>query len=227
MFMPPPSFVAVRAACAPCGGLLLRAATAFGSTRQLLSRCFATQVAPRPPTGRPRSLGLRLVPPRRLSSRVEMAPRTGKQLLEGIRSQVGRAGCSTALPRWDLTPEEIAALADAYIEDATATYDAVAAAGSTRDGEPPSWNSVCAPMCVEDIVGSIVDSTCTFPTHVSADKLIRDASNEAEQKLRAFQVETASRHDVFQALAALEAQGLERLELGAEQKRWVSTGRGP
>jgi len=135
---------------------------------------------------------------------------------------VGEAGCAKALPLWDLTPEEITALADAYIGHAKAGFDAVAVAGAADSGQPASWNSICAPLCADDIVGSIVDSTCTFPSHVSADKAVRDASNEAEKKLRAFQVETASRHDVFQAMLALEARGIESLGLGEEQQRCVA-----
>lgn len=131
-----------------------------------------------------------------------MCARTGTSLLEGLRSKLTAAGCTEALPQWDLTPAEIEGLTDAYIAHATTVYDGVAASGA---GAAPSWNGVCRPMCYEDILGSIVDSTCTFPQHVSADKAIRDASTAAEQKLRAFQVETASRHDVFIALQAVEA----------------------
>eukprot|EP00911_Craspedida_sp_UC1_P002179 UC1_evm3s1668 len=133
---------------------------------------------------------------------MDVTARTGAELLARVQSQLTSAGCSDALVMWDLTPAEIGDLADAYIAHAKGVYDAAAAAGRSAT---PSWQNVCEPMCRIDILASIVDSCCTFPQHVSANKSTRDASTAAEQKLSAFNVETASRVDVFHALNAVQA----------------------
>ena len=114
---------------------------------------------------------------------------------------------------WDLTPEEIAALTEAAIAHCRAAYDSVANAGDNL-----TFSSTLLVMEAADTDIHCCESVCTFPKHMSTDKAIRDAANEAEKKFDAFGVECTMRYDVYQVIAAfakIAGEGCSELLWGA------------
>lgn len=95
-------------------------------------------------------------------------------------------------PTWKWSPESILAKTKEVIDNATNLYDSLAAI------EEPSVESLVKPyMHYENDEGLIVNQL-TFLQHVSADKLIRDASVEATELLQDFSIEASMRLDLFQ-----------------------------
>uniref|UniRef100_A0A2P2HXB7 Thimet oligopeptidase-like n=1 Tax=Hirondellea gigas TaxID=1518452 RepID=A0A2P2HXB7_9CRUS len=64
--------------------------------------------------------------------------------------------------------------------------------------------------------GAILD----MPQHCVEDKLVRDASSKAEEKMEEFDVAVNMRADVFERILHVQETGMD--ELGAEQKRFVN-----
>lgn len=52
----------------------------------------------------------------------------------------------------------------------------------------------------------VADNNLTFLSHVSADKVVREASTKANEKLSAVYEEVASRRDVYEAFKAYEGE---------------------
>lgn len=118
----------------------------------------------------------------------------GAALLEEVLS------ASPVRLRWDLSIAQVEALAGAMVERSKAAVDAVVAAHAS--GAPLTWLTVGAPLCEEDAEFGLVDSSCTFPGHVSTDKALRDACTAVNTSLSAYAVASNSRKDLYRALLA-------------------------
>eukprot|EP01122_Echinamoeba_exundans_P003129 TRINITY_DN1327_c0_g1_i4.p1 TRINITY_DN1327_c0_g1~~TRINITY_DN1327_c0_g1_i4.p1 ORF type:complete len:695 (-),score=120.32 TRINITY_DN1327_c0_g1_i4:47-2131(-) len=106
--------------------------------------------------------------------------------------------------RFDLTPEEIRNSADTTIAASKARLDAVVASVGvlvTQKLQRPQFaETPMQALSDEDFEFGVASSNAYFPSQVSADKSIRDASTEANQKLEAYSVEKELRHDVYLAV---------------------------
>ncbi|XP_035213837.1 thimet oligopeptidase-like isoform X1 [Stegodyphus dumicola] len=117
---------------------------------------------------------------------------------------------------WDMkiNPNDLIKQADEVISNCRKKYDAV---GAVPDSEV-SYKSVL--KVLDDIDREYMNTlfALSFPQSVSTDKLVRDASTEADRKLQAFGVEVSMRPDIFNKLLILE-QKQEPLE--TEAKRYL------
>jgi len=119
--------------------------------------------------------------------------------------------------RWDLTKEDVIAMAEAAIVRSRDTQDGIVRA--VEEGNT-AWGATFGKLAEDEAFQYVMDSVCTFPQHASTDKELRDAATEADKKLSAYDVEAGSRKDVYQALAKTAAS-LQTSELSPEQHRLV------
>lgn len=133
--------------------------------------------------------------------------------LSAVLEQLNTRGAKQVHLDWTLGAENIVSLAEELIQHSRAVYDKIAATKAQ-----PSWEATVAPATYDDIYFHVVQSICTFPQHVSADKAVRDASTQADEKLSAYQVEVSCRYDVFQAVQAFADT---KPQLGPEESRYV------
>jgi thimet oligopeptidase len=133
----------------------------------------------------------------------------------GIPLSVYNMACPGNRLHWDLTPEYITAETDRLITDSKAVYDAVGALDRTA-------------VTYDNVIKALADDTCNYQTrrnlldfaqHVSADKILRDASVAADKKLSEFDVEISMREDVFNNLIAVRDKLGDTLK--PEAKRYV------
>mmetsp|Transcript_22645 Transcript_22645/g.70513 ORF Transcript_22645/g.70513 Transcript_22645/m.70513 type:complete len:714 (-) Transcript_22645:155-2296(-) len=118
--------------------------------------------------------------------------------------------------RWDLSPAQVDALAEAVMARSKAKCDAVASAHAS--GAALTWETCMQPLVEEDAEFSVMDSVLTFPGHVAADKTLRDTCTAADTRLSAYAIEASSRKDLFEAtLAYAETEEAKALE--GERKR--------
>lgn len=136
----------------------------------------------------------------------------GPALLEEILSQ------SPVRLRWDLSAAQVDALGKAMVARSKAAIDAVVAAHAS--GAALTWEMVGAVLCLEDAEFSVIDSSCTFPGHVSTDKGLRDACTAADTEMSAYAVASNSRKDLYAAIVAY-SQTEEAKGLSGERKRYV------
>jgi Zn-dependent oligopeptidase len=104
--------------------------------------------------------------------------------------------------RFDLSPDEIRKSADTIIASSRARLDAIVASVDALMSEQSAvfLNTPMQALSEEDFEFGVASSNAYFPSQVSADKAIRDASTEANQKLEAYSVEKELRHDVYVAV---------------------------
>jgi thimet oligopeptidase len=110
----------------------------------------------------------------------------------------------------------IRSLTEDIIAERKTTLDLV---GAVKQGEH-SWKTVIQPLIDADHMNEQHETAVTFLAHVSSDEQIRDACNEADDKLRAFGVDADMRMDVYQAIVAF-SQSDEAKSLQGESKRYV------
>jgi Zn-dependent oligopeptidase len=116
-----------------------------------------------------------------------------------------------------LNAEEIAVLTDQIIARMTAVGDEVAAVEGER-----TFENTIAPFARMDRELSPLISSIDFPMHVSTDKEIRNASCEADEKLRKFSVDFSMRQDVYRAVLAYEEiRKASGIELAPEAARYI------
>ncbi|XP_061788025.1 neurolysin, mitochondrial isoform X2 [Nerophis lumbriciformis] len=122
-------------------------------------------------------------------------------------------GCEENLPRWDLTPKEIATATERLMSRVKKVYDEV---GSLKVED----------VCVENTLRALANikldyassrSALDFPQYVCPSQEVRSASTEANKKLSEFDVELSMREDVFQGIAALQKKLPENIS--TEEKR--------
>lgn len=94
-------------------------------------------------------------------------------------------------PKWILTPDEIVAAANKYIEEDTKFNDAIAAIKN------PTVENVLIPTVNHENEGYFQENLVTFYQYVSTDKEVRDASTKAEQLLDEHSIEQNARVDLF------------------------------
>lgn len=107
--------------------------------------------------------------------------------------------------RFDLTPEQLKDSASTIIDASKARLDAIA---KSVDGLIVKHTTASVPfgetpmqaLSDEDFQFGLASSNAYFPSQVSADKSVRDASTEVNQKLEAYSVEKDLRQDVYQAV---------------------------
>jgi Zn-dependent oligopeptidase len=135
--------------------------------------------------------------------------RSGEELLEAL---------TTASPvklQWDLTAEELTKLTEVAVARVREAYAKIAASKGNATYE----NTIQAMIDV-DTWSYALTNVCTFPAHVSADKVIRDASTESEKAFDDLNVECSMNHEVYQAVSAYAASS-EAAALEGEPKRLV------
>lgn len=94
-------------------------------------------------------------------------------------------------PSWNWTPERIIFDANCVIDNTTKLYDGLEAI------ENPTLDNLVKPyMIQENKITPLVNQLC-FLQHVSQDKKIRDASNEATELLQKFEIEMSLRYKMF------------------------------
>eukprot|EP01119_Soliformovum_irregulare_P009693 TRINITY_DN232_c0_g1_i4.p1 TRINITY_DN232_c0_g1~~TRINITY_DN232_c0_g1_i4.p1 ORF type:complete len:481 (+),score=187.39 TRINITY_DN232_c0_g1_i4:384-1826(+) len=117
--------------------------------------------------------------------------------------------------RFDLPADIFSSLVDEAIRYDDEISDRIAASK-----EKPTTANVLLPMIEGDRVFQPIRSILTFPSKVSENKTIRDASTEAEKTLSAHGVKSAMRHDVYEAVLAY-SQTEEAKQLQGEEARYL------
>ncbi|ESK89011.1 metallopeptidase [Moniliophthora roreri MCA 2997] len=123
-----------------------------------------------------------------------------------------------APPSWNHSPEEIAKITEQLIKENRAVQDKI---GSLPEKE---CNFQSAALQEADTYFESISEPLSFYQNVSPSKELRDASNEAESKVRDFGVESSMRLDVFRAKVAAEKNLKESGEwekLSPEEQRLV------
>ena len=119
--------------------------------------------------------------------------------------------------RLTLGAAEIASLTDEIIAKMTAVGDEVAGVTGER-----TFENTVAPLARLDRELSPLVSSCDFGMHVSPDEAVRNASGEADEKLRKFQVDFSMRTDVYAAVLAFEEKRKkEQIQLSPEAARYL------
>ena len=115
---------------------------------------------------------------------------------------------------WDIPAQNIIPLANALIHRSKLVLDA--ALGTSKI----TWNSIIAPQIKAEAEFSTLENMLTFPSHVSPDKEVRDASREADKLLSAFLVEASSRKDMYD-LFVTYSRTEDAKSLEGEEKRYL------
>eukprot|EP00058_Branchiostoma_floridae_P026374 XP_002611865.1 thimet oligopeptidase [Branchiostoma floridae] len=105
---------------------------------------------------------------------------------------------------------------DGLIAETKAVYDAV---GALKPEEVTFENSLKA-IADSDVAYTNLRNNLDFPQNVSPDKVIRDASTEADKKLSEFDVEISMRQDVHDVLETLQKSD-KSANLSPEFKRYL------
>ena len=85
-----------------------------------------------------------------------------------------------------------------------------------------TFENTIAPFARMDRELSPLISSCDFPMHVSTDEAIRNASCEADEKLRKFSVDFNMRPDIYKAVSAFEERRkAENIVLAPEAARYI------
>lgn len=120
--------------------------------------------------------------------------------------------------RWNLTPAQVEGLAAALERRSQAQIDSVVATHAS--GAALTWDNSMGVLDLEDAEFAVLESSVTFPGHVSTDKALRDACTEADTKLSKYAVESNARADLYAAVLAY-SQTEEAAALEGERRRYV------
>lgn len=120
-----------------------------------------------------------------------------------------------APPSWNHTPEEIVKATEDYISKSKALNDRI---GAITD---PTVENSFKPHAEFDNESSGISNILTFYQHVSASKELRDASTQAEQKLRDYGIEQSSREDLFKVFNKLFEETKDYDSLTDETKKYI------
>lgn len=118
--------------------------------------------------------------------------------------------------RWDLTTEQIQAMADKLISQSKLVYDIVGA----LELDTVTQNNTLKALADVEVEYTVQRNMLDFPQHVSSSKEVRAASTEADKKLSEFDVEMSMREDVYLRIVALEGK-LDAQSLDAESRRFM------
>ncbi|KAM9820744.1 LOW QUALITY PROTEIN: neurolysin, mitochondrial [Neosynchiropus ocellatus] len=124
-----------------------------------------------------------------------------------------RAGSSGNTLRWDLSPEEIRAMADSLINRVKKVYDQVA----SINVESVSVANTLAALAHVRMEYAASRHVLDFPQYVCPSREVRAASTDADKKLSEFDVELSMREDVFQRITALQRSVAE--DVSPEERR--------
>ncbi|ODV87852.1 hypothetical protein CANARDRAFT_26052 [[Candida] arabinofermentans NRRL YB-2248] len=119
-------------------------------------------------------------------------------------------------PTWDHTAEQILTLTDSLIKEGSELDDKIAAAF-----EFASIDTVIKPIADLENKQSLLTNQLSFYQHVSSSKELRDASNESDQKMRTFGIESGLREDVYKSINKVYLATKDDTTLNAETKRFI------
>jgi len=100
--------------------------------------------------------------------------------------------------RFDLSAKDIEALAQTIIKESKETLDLIAKECHH------AWSTI-EKIAAEEAIFEVSGSNCGFPSQMSTDKSIRDASTEARKVLDAYQIEKNFREDIYQIVKKYSA----------------------
>lgn len=120
-----------------------------------------------------------------------------------------------APPSWNHTPEQILKETESYITNGKQLHDKIGAI------DQPTIENSFKPFAEFDNENAGISNILTFYQHVSASKELRDASTEAEQKIRDFSIEQGSREDLYKIFNKLFNETKNYDSLTDETKKYI------
>lgn len=99
---------------------------------------------------------------------------------------------------WSLTSDEIKAKADNLIARLGEGYDSI----GKLEASECQFDNVIHKLGLLENLESTESASLTFPQYVSTDNSVRDASAEADRRLREFAIESSMREDLYKVVAA-------------------------
>lgn len=117
-------------------------------------------------------------------------------------------------PNWKLNTDDINRITQDYISKGNELDDLIA--GVTN----PTIDSVLKPYAEFENTYSGISNEITFYQHVSPNKELRDASTDAEQKIRDFGIESGLREDVYKVFNKLY-ESVKDQDIDFETKRYI------
>jgi len=120
-----------------------------------------------------------------------------------------------APPSWNHTPEQILKETEEYITQGRKLRDDI-----VKLDNPNIENAFKPYAFFENESYGKIDQL-TFYQHVSADKSLRDASTQAEEKIKDFAIEQGSREDVFKIFNKLYNEFNDKNELNDQTKKYL------
>jgi saccharolysin len=119
--------------------------------------------------------------------------------------------------QWNHTPETIIIQTDKLISEAKALDDKI----GSIDINLANIDSVIKPYADLENKQAGLSNQLSFYQHVSADKALREASNEADAKFRKYGIEAGLREDVFKAINKVYLDNKDNNELDPETRRFI------
>jgi len=113
------------------------------------------------------------------------------------------AGTNINKLRFDLDAEAIKNQTDDLLADFKKVFDSVASLESDKH----TFDNTVKPIAGFEPIFDVTCSNFTFPAHTSTDKVIRDASTNAQKSISAFAIEQSMREDVYKAVMEYTKKG--------------------
>ncbi|CCH47014.1 saccharolysin [Wickerhamomyces ciferrii] len=121
-----------------------------------------------------------------------------------------------APPSWNHSSEEILKLTEDYIKRNTELNDKIA-----KLVDNPTVENAFQPIATFDNENDGLINVLTFYQHVSANKELRDASTQSEQKFRDFGIEQSLREDLYKVFHKLYQETANYDSLTEETKKYL------
>jgi saccharolysin len=119
--------------------------------------------------------------------------------------------------QWNHTPETVISETERLIAEAKALDDKLAAISL----EEATIDTVILPYADLENRQAGLSNQLSFYQHVSADKALREASNEADAKFRKYGIDAGLREDVFKVINKVYLDNKDNDKLDQETKRFI------